>query len=62
MIDNADKIAERVYQALYNLRVPEDGGFEWQHDPKEFLPANVCCDYVGKQRLLRVIKNAIRGE
>jgi hypothetical protein len=45
----SNHIAEAIYVLLHNLKSNEP---IWQHDPHEFLPANVCCDYAGKRRLI----------
>jgi hypothetical protein len=45
----ANHIAEAIYASLKSLKSDKP---VWQHDPHEFLPANVCCDYAGKRRLI----------
>jgi hypothetical protein len=45
-------IAEAIYRKLIDLKSDKP---IWQHDPHEFLPANVCCDYAGKRRLINMI-------
>lgn len=46
----ARHIADAIYAKLVSLKSDEP---IWQHDPHEFLPANVCCDYAGKMRLMK---------
>lgn len=50
-------IAQKVYEALHGLKPPDSGG--WSHAPGEFLPGDVCCDFEGKQGLIRLIARAV---
>ncbi|MEK7072053.1 MAG: hypothetical protein AAB969_00630 [Patescibacteria group bacterium] len=46
-----EEIAERLYKWMLELKPPE--GQDFAVHPREFLPADVCCDFVGKARFIR---------
>lgn len=53
----ARHIAAAIYDRLKSLKSEHP---IWNHDPHEFLPANVCCDHAGKARLFNSMVWEIR--
>jgi hypothetical protein len=53
----ARHIADATYAKLESFKSDEP---IWQHDPHAFLPANVCCDYAGKMRLINSMVSEIK--
>jgi hypothetical protein len=51
--EQVDAVVDEIHETLKSL----EG--DWSHNPKEFLPANVCCDIVGITRFKKLITDII---
>lgn len=54
--EQKEATAQKIFEKLSALKTEEDF---WVHNPKEFLPANVCCDFVGNRKFLNLIKECL---
>ena len=50
------EFAKKIHNWMQNLK-NQNG--EWAVHPKEFLPADVCCDYAGKTHFINELTNLI---
>lgn len=50
------RLARHISEAIYaRLSAMKSDLPVWHHDPHQFLPANVCCDYAGKMGFINTM-------